>query len=344
MRNRLFTSLNVLSVPIAFVWWASVPIGAQTSAPSAKSARPAAVNKWTPASRTPDGQPDLQGFWNFQTLTPLERPKAFAGKEFLTDAEAAALEAKAVVDDSDDAPARAGDTGTYNQFWFDYGKKVVPSKRTSLIKDPPEGRMPPLTPEAQKKRTAAVAYQRAHPSDTWVDRGPNERCVARPIPRMTSSYKHGIQVLQVPGYVVIHYEYFHDTRIVPLDNRAHLDKSIQQWNGDPRGHWEGNTLIVESTNFNDQQEMLVRGTPGLGQGNLRLIERLTRLSPDLLNYEVTFIDPTTWTKPWTLESPWHPDTSLHYEDACHEGNHSIVGILSGARADEKKPRTPTASR
>ena len=335
---RSFTSMSVLSVPTPALVGISRRLAPRHKRPRRNPPRPAAVRK-VDADLAHGGRAARPaGDLVVRTLTPLERPKAFADKEFLAEAEVAALEATALVDDSDDAPTRAGDTGTYNQFWFDYGTKVVPSRRTSLI-DPREGRMPPLTPEAQKKRAAAVAYQRAHPSDTWVDRGPNERCVARPFPRMTSSYKHGIQVLQVPGYVVIHYEYFHDTRIIPLDGRPHLDRGVQQWNGNPRGHWEGNTLVVESTNFSDQQDMLVRGTPGLGQGSLRLIERLTRLAPDVLNYEATFVNPTTWTKPWTLESPWHPDTSLHYEDACHEGNHSIVGILSGARADEKKLRT-----
>ena len=135
---------------------------------------------------------------------------------------------------------------------------------------------------------------------------------------------------------MLHYESFHDKGIIPLDDRPHLDKSIAQWNGDSRGHWEGNTLVVDSTNFNDKQEILTRGTPGLGQGSLHLTERLTRVAPDLINYEVTYDDPTTWTKPWTIVNPWHPDTSLIYEDACHEGNHAIVGILAGARADKKK--------
>lgn len=334
MPHRLLTSLGVLTVVMAV--GSSAPVAGQAPKAAAKATKAAATITWTPASRTPDGQPDLQGFWNFQTLTPLERPKEFKDKAFLTDVEAAALEAKAVQEDSEEEAVAPGDTGTYNQFWFDRGTKVVPSKRTSLIVDTPDGKMPPLTPDAQKKRAAAVAYQRAHPADTWVDRGPNERCLARPMPRIQSSYKHGIQILQVPGYLVLHYEYFHDTRIIPLDGRPHLDKSIPQWNGDSRGHWEGNTLVVDSTNFNDKQEVLTRGTPGLTQGNMHLTERLTRVGPDLIDYEVTFDDPATWTRPWTLVNPWHTDTSLIYEDACHEGNHSIVGILAGARADEKK--------
>jgi hypothetical protein len=334
MIDRFLASVNVLIVPIAGALLMTTPVAGQR--PAAGSKASGTVSKAYTPPRTPDGQPDLQGFWNFQTLTPLERPREFGNKEFLTVEEATEFEAKTVQENTEDVAPRSGDTGTYNQFWFDYGTKVVPSRRTSLIIDPRDGRMPALTSRAQQKRAAAIAYEKAHPSDTWVDRGPNERCLARPMPRMTSSYKHGIQVLQVPGYVVLHYEYLHDTRIIPLDGRPHLDRSIQQWNGDSRGHWEGNTLVIDSTNFSDQQEVLVRGTPGLDQGSLHLTERITRVAPDLLNYQATFDDPATWTKPWTLESPWHPDSSLHFEDACHEGNHSIVGILAGARAVEEK--------
>jgi hypothetical protein len=341
MHHRLLTPLGVPIVLLGLFSWAVAPIAGQ----AVRSVSNAQPSKWTPASRTPDGQPDLQGLWNYQTATPLERPKEFADKAFLTEAEARRVEAEAAARNDDQllTGGSQGDPGTYNNFWNDPGLRVVPSRRSSLILDPANGRMPPLTPEAQKKRAAAVAYEKAHPADTWIDRGPNERCVARPFPRLSSSYKNGIQILQVPGYVVLHHEYFHDTRIIPLDGRPPLDKSIRQWNGDSRGRWEGNTLVIETTNFSDEQEVLVRGTPGIDQGNLRLIERLTRVAPDVINYQVTFEDPTTWTQPWTLESPWRPDTSLHYEDACHEGNHSIVGILSGTRADEKNATSTKGS-
>jgi len=358
MRHRLFMLLAALTMMMAFVPWASAPVagptsllsfvavaeaasggGAQASAPAAKVTKPAAATTWTPASRTPDGQPDIQGFWNFQTATPLERPKEFADKAILTEAEAAAVEAKAIAENDDDVLTGApeqGNPGTYNNFWNDPGLRVVPSRRTSLIVDTPDGKMPPLTPEAQKRRAENLAYRRAHPADTWEDRGPNERCLSRPIPRILSSYKMGIQVLQVPGYVVLHYEYFHDTRIIPLDRRPHLDKSIQQWTGDSRGHWEGNTLVVDVTNFSEKETEIVRQFQGLNQKTLHLTERFTRVAPDVLNYSVTFDDPATWTRPWTLENPWRADgVQVHYEDACHEGNHGIVGILAGARADEK---------
>jgi hypothetical protein len=327
------------AIAAAIVALLSVRATGQAPKASAAMANPTPAGTWTPASRTPDGQPDLQGFWNYRTATPLERPKEFADKEFLTPAEAAAFEARAAADSDDerlDGAPEQGDPGTYNNFWYDRGLHVVPSRRTSLIIDPPTGRMPPLTPAALKKREAAVAYQREHPADTWVDRGPNERCLARPMPRIQGSYKHGIQILQVPGYVVLHYEYFHDTRIIPLDGRPHLAKGIQQWNGDSRGHWEGNTLVIDSTNFSGKEEFLTRGTPGLTQESLHLVERLTRVAPDLINYQVTFDDPTTWTRPWTLENPWHADTTQEYnEDACHEGNQSMVGMLAGARAEER---------
>jgi len=321
------------------IGWTFAPVAGQKAA-AATTSKAAGTAEWTPASRTPDGQPDIQGFWNYQTATPLERPKEFANKEFLTPEEAAKVEAKALADSDNEvltgAPER-GDPGTYNNFWNDKGLLVVPTRRTSLIVDTPDGKMPPLTPEAQKKRAANIAYRRAHPADTWVERGPNERCLSRPIPRILSSYKMGVQILQVPGYVVVHYEYFHDTRIIPLDGRRHLDKSIQQWTGDSRGHWEGNTLVVDVTNFNEGETEIVRSVQGLDQKTLHLTERFTRVAPDLLNYSVTFDDPATWTRPWTIENPWHADrVQVHYEDACNEGNHGIVGILSGARADERK--------
>jgi hypothetical protein len=358
MRLLLFRWPVALTILMAIVSWESAPVAGQTPAPAAKAAKPAAAPKaaaatrpagtvkWTAASRTPDGQPDIQGYWNFQTATPLERPKEFAGKPFLTEAEAAAVEAKEAAENDDEvltgAPAQ-GNPGTYNNFWNDPGLRVVPSRRSSLIVDTPDGKMPPLTPEAQKRRAENLAYRRAHPADTWVERGPNERCLSRPIPRILSSYKMGVQVLQVPGYVVLHYEYFHDTRIIPLDGRPHLDKGIQQWTGDSRGHWEGDTLVVDVTNFNEQETEIVRSFQGLNQKTLHLTERFKRVAPDILNYSVTFDDPATWTRPWTIENHWRTDrTQVHYEDACHEGNHGIVGILSGARADEKKGIVPRA--
>ena len=340
MRHRSLTLLVALTIGMAVVSFASAPAAGQASTPAVKATKPPAATGWTPASRTPDGQPDLEGFWNFQTATPLERPKEFADKAFLTETEAAALEAKAARESADDVLTGApeqGNPGTYNNFWNDRGLRVVPSRRTSLIVDTPDGKMPPLTPEAQKRRAENLAYRRAHPADTWVDRGPNERCLSRPMPRILSSYKMGIQVLQVPGYVVLHYEYFHDTRIIPLDGRPHLEKGIQQWTGDSRGHWEGNTLVVDVTNFSENETEIVRSFQGLNQKTLHLTERFTRVAPDVLNYAVTFDDPATWTRPWTLENPWRADrVQVHYEDACHEGNHGIVGILRGARADEKK--------
>ena len=342
MQHRIST-LGALMISVALIQWASMPIVGQTrqtSSPGRTGAVQPTASTWTPASRTPDGQPDISGYWNYQTATPLERPKEFTNKPFLTEQEARNVEAEAAAENDDEVLTGGrgqGDTGTYNNFWNDPGLRVVPSRRSSLIVDTEDGRMPPLTPEAQKRRAENLAYRRAHPADTWVDRGPNERCLSRPIPRILSSYKMGVQILQVPGYVVLHYEYFHDTRVIPLDGRPHLHKSIQQWTGDSRGHWEGNTLVVEVNNLSEKETEIVRSLQGMNQKTLRLVERFTRVAPDILNYSVTFDDPETWTRPWTLENPWRTDyNQVHFEDACHEGNHGIVGILSGARADERK--------
>ena len=277
---------------------------------------------------------DLQGLWTNATITPLERPKDLAGKEFFTKDEAAAYE-KRIADTSNrdrrGQTAEADVAGAYNDFWFDRGNRTVPTRRTSLIVDPPDGKVPPLTPEAQKAADARTKISQRPPE------GPEEmaltdRCLLWPTagpPMLPSAYNNNYQILQIPGYVVIFIEMIHEARIIPLDGRPHLPQHIRQWLGDSRGHWEGNTLVVDTTNFTDNTHF--RGA----DRNLHLIERFTRTGPNTILYEFTVDDPTAFTKPWKAQAPLTKTPGPIYEYACHEGNYSMLNILKGARAQEK---------
>jgi hypothetical protein len=295
---------------------------------------------WTPP-RTADGQPDIQGVWSNASIIALERPKDLGEKQFFTEEEMRAYEAKVFDRSSREKPLPPGQVGTYNNFWWDADSKRAPNYHTSLIVDPPDGRVPALTPEARRKTDADLAYTKEHPADGPEDRPLFERCLVYPmtgppmLPSFYDNHQYGpltsnYQILQIPGYVVILMEILHDIRVIPLDGRPHLPRTIRQWKGDPRGHWEGNTLVVESTNFTDKTKF--RGA----DENLHLIERFTRTAPDILLYEFTVDDPTAFTKPWKGEVPMIASDSPLYEHACHEGNYGLAGILGGARADEKK--------
>jgi hypothetical protein len=327
MRIRSLELLTVLLVAVAVVSADTPEAAAQ--ARSARGSVPATnPGRGALPPRTPDGHPDLQGTWDFRTLTPLERPGNLAGKQVLTDEEAAALEQRAAQNRVDRAP-RAGDPGTYNQFWFDFGTTVLDSKRTSLIVDPADGKLPPLTPPAEK-RAADRAETTRRPASGPEDRTLWERCLlgfnSGP-PMMPSGYNNNVQLVQTGEYVVILNEMVHDARIVPLDGRPF--ENIPQWKGESRGHWEGDTLVIETRNFKRETSF-----PG-SSANTHLIERFTRTDPSTLVYEFTVEDPTTWTRPWTAAIPMSLTEGPIYEYACHEGNSSLAGILAGARADEK---------
>jgi hypothetical protein len=293
---------------------------------------PAAKN-WT-GPHTPDGQPDLQGLWTNATITPLERPKELTGKEKFTEQEAAEYEKRVLEEtnkDRRDGSPEADVGRAYNDAWWDRGTKVVPTLRTSIVVDPPDGKVPALTAEAQKAASARAAVLQRLPAGP-EDRGLPERCILWPTagpPMLPSAYNNNYQILQTPGYVVIFIEMIHDVRIIPLDGRPHLPGHIRQWMGDPRGHWEGNTLVVDTTNFSGKNPF--RGS----DGNLHLIERFTRIDPDTILYRFTVDDPTAFTKPWTGEAPMTKTPGPLYEYACHEGNYAMTNILSGARAEEK---------
>jgi hypothetical protein len=312
---------------------AQAPAPARTAQPKPAAAPRAAAR---PLPRTSDGRPDLHGVWDFRTLTPLERSGQFAGKDVLTDEEAIALEKRTAEQRVDRAPGR-GDPGTYNQFWFDFGSRVVDDKRTSLIVDPADGRLPPMTADAQKRaseRAARMKQPAAGPEDrpTW------ERCLlgfnAGP-PIMPSGYNNNMQMFQTRDHVVILNEMVHDARIVPLNGQPF--GNVARWLGESRGRWEGDTLVVETKNFtrNGTGTISLRS---LMDENLHLIEKFRLRDADTLLYEFTVNDPTVWTKPWTAVVPMKRSAEEIYEYACHEGNLGMVGILAGAREDEKNAR------
>jgi hypothetical protein len=286
--------------------------------------------------KTADGQPDLSGYWTNITLTPLERPANLAGKAFFTPEEAEAY-AKEVVDRNNvDRRTAAGTeadvAGAYNNFWYDRGTKVVPTLRTSLIVDPSDGRIPALTPEAQKRQMDKRAESRGHAYDGPENRALSERCLvwatAGP-PMLPSFYNNNYQIVQGPGTVMVLVEMIHDARMIPTDGSAHPPSNVKFWLGDPRGHWEGNTLVVESTNFSEKADFHGSDT------NLRLTEKFTRTGPDSLLYEFTVNDPTAFTKPWSGQVPMRRTEGPILEYACHEGNYAMSGMLAGARAEEK---------
>ena len=289
----------------------------------------------TAPPQTPWGQPDLQGIWDFRSITPLQRPEDLANDEFLTAEKAASLEQKAVDRNIElwNAPARrtkaGGNVGAYNNFWMDRGTTTIGTRRTSLIVDPPDGRIPTLTVEAEKRAEARRVYRREHPADSWTDRNLADRCMfTTGLPIVPSAYNNNVHLFQTPDYVAMLVEMTHTVRIVPLDGRPR--GRIPQFVGNSRGHWEGDTLVVETTGFHPLTS--VRGsTP-----DARLIERFTRVSPDTVQYEFTVEDPRTWTRPWTAQVLLtRTDEPLYEVYACHEGNYAMAGILAGARAEEK---------
>jgi hypothetical protein len=288
-------------------------------------------------ARLADGRPDLQGTWSFATVTPLQRPKEFAGREVLTPEEKAKLEEQAVRDQFVDRPPPPGNPGAYNRFWIDSGTTAVATGRTSLIVDPPDGRVPPLTPHGRERAAALEARAKiaAGPEDltTW------DRCIlgfnAGP-PMIGGGYNAYVQLVQASDYVVVFTEMVHDARIIPLDGRPPLPSQVRQWRGDSRGRWDGDTLVVETRNFRSEGTgtLSLRGLGLSVDENLHLIERFRRLDADTLLYEYTINDPTIWTRPWTVSLTMQKTDQLIYEYACHEANYGLSGILSGARAEE----------
>jgi len=330
VRHRTFLSAALaLAVPVAIL---SAPLaalaGQSTGAPS----------------RTPDGRPDLSGYWTNDTYTPLERPVELADQAYFTEVEAAAnLRAHLA-----QLFGQPQDAVHYDDaIWQGENYSKEANRRTSLINDPEDGRIPPLTPAAEAReraRAERVAYRGA--SESAATRSLAERCIAwgnvGP-PMIPPTYNANFQILQSAGHVVIYHEMIHDTRIIPLASPAHLGPAIRQQNGDSRGHWEGDTLVVETTNFTDQTNF--RGPPARTRQNivasedLRVVERFTLIDEGTIRYEFTVHDPATWTRPWSGEIAIRRFGGPLYEYACHEGNYGLANILSAARKEEELRRS-----
>jgi len=309
--------------------------GARVGAQSHRVPPPgAAPTSWV-VPRTADGHPDLQGIWDYRTLTPLERPPQFAGKEFLTDQEIADYERRAAARPDGRPPDDArSDPSVHPVEWLDYGKKVVGNHRSSLIVDPPDGRIPAKTVEGRDRDAALRAGARGRgPADNPEDRSLWERCVTRGVPEgmLPGAYNNNLQILQTRDYVLLISEMIHDARLVPLDGRPHAPAALRSWTGDPRGRWEGDTLVVDSTNFSDKANF--RGS----RAGLHLVERFRRVDDHTLEYSFTVEDPSTWTRPWTVQFPMARSSGEIYEYACHEGNYGLQNILKAGRATDKKP-------
>jgi hypothetical protein len=276
--------------------------------------------------RTPDGQPDLEGIWDFRSATPLERPREFEGQEFLSDQNVAAVERRA----AERLRVYSPDDSLMNTppWWLDYGTRVVSTRRSSLIIDPPDGRIPPMTPEGFKRKTDLLTARAS--ADGPEGLSPWDRCITRGLPgaMLPGAYNNNLQLVQTRGYVVIITEMIHEARIVPVDGRGYLPQNLRAWTGGSRGRWEGDTLVVETTNFSDRADFLGAG------GKLRLIERFTPIDVGTIEYRFTVEDPTTWTRPWTVAFPLVKSDGPMYEYACHEANYSLPNILSIARAEE----------
>jgi hypothetical protein len=330
---------RLLAFSIALVAFTPFAAFAQTSAATPAGDRAAAAKKWT-TPRTPWGEPDLQGTYSNRTITPFERQANVGAREFFTPEEVAALEKRAQEQGGDEGRTKGtrGDVErAYNDFWWDRGTKVT-SLRTSLVVDPPDGRVPALTEEAKlraadegKRPAFRGAGANGRGTDSWLDRSTFERCITRGMPGAMSptAYNNNYRITQSPGYVAIQIEMLGGARVIPTDGRPHINKSIRQWMGNSVARWDGDTLVVETTNFTDK--VLYRGAAE----NLHLVERFTRVGPGEIDYRVTITDPTTFTKPWTLAIPYVDTGEDMFEYACHEGNYGMEGILSGAREEER---------
>jgi len=298
--------------------------------------------------RTIDGQPDLQGVWANNSTTPLQRPDAFADRAELTPEEYETLSARVREIEQGNGDALFGDgffsaiitgqvesydpaTGNYDQTWM---ANRTFENRTSLVVDPPNGRLPEMLPEARARMQEEARLRRENPSDSYTSRPLQERCITYGMPYMLAGYNAYYQVVQSATHVAILQEMIHDVRVIPLDSGPHVDEKIRLWHGDSRGYFDGDTLVVETRNFSDASEF--RGS----RGNRLFTERFTRTAPDILTYEFTIEDPETWVAPWTAVLNFTHSEDPIFEYACHEGNYALEGILAGARAEERQAAEP----
>ncbi|MGH9253321.1 MAG: hypothetical protein ACRD3C_01995 [Vicinamibacterales bacterium] len=365
MSRRLRVSLGVLAVVLIGVSILAAR-GQLTWLPAGLTGTTAGAEEWT-APRTPWGDPDLQGIYNYGTSTPLQRPRQVSDKQVLSDEEATQLQADLAYRldrDRRDGGSQADVSRSYNDAWMDPARmRLTADKRTSLIVDPPEGRIParvqrPLTPAQEKARAAADLSTRRFNTgfqESYLDMDVGNRCIIRRRneggghPYLPAIYNNMAQILQSPGYVVIYAEMIHFARVIPVDGRPHLPESVETWLGDARGRWEGNTLVVETKNFIAPDNV---GRTGVVYGNanpktFHIVERFTRVGPDTIDYQVTLSDPDTWTQPFTILVPWNKTNEQVYEYQCQELNYDMYHWLHGAREREKRgekfdPNAPDA--
>ena len=306
--------------------------------------------------RTEWGAADLRGVWNNSTLTPFQRPEALGDQEFLTAEEAAAVEQR-TADRNRDLSGRGalrtvadpggsvdrgidGAPGSYNNFWMERGTTVVSTRRTSVIIDPPNGRLPAVTPDTRARMSSPEADRLAAvrggvlPTDTYEQLDLGDRCIwYRGIPSFPTAYNNNYQIFQTADVVAIVQEHIHDVRVIPIDGRPHMPESVRQYAGDSRGHWEGDTLVVETTHFN-QHAFIRNFNSTLSQG-LHVVERFKRVNASTIDYEFTVTDPNTWTRPWSGSLPLSQSDGPMFEYACHEGNYGLTNMLAGSRMQER---------
>jgi hypothetical protein len=343
MNHRRLVRMSGLAVAAAVAWLSTMPASGQARSAGAKTTASAA--KAYAAPRTPDGQPDLQGIWTNATYTPLERPKNVT-KEFFTRDEALEAITRAAAEEAEQTePGTVPDVHyDFTQFGLDRSQgPMALNLRTSLIVDPPDGRLPPLSAEGQRRAAerAAARKSRGGPHDAVQNEPLGARCLLMDRngpPMLGGAYNNGYQIMQAPGYVMILTEMLHDARVIPLDGRPRLPPNVRQWTGSSRGRWEGQTLVVDTTNLTDK--FAFQGA----SENMHLTERFTRLDEETIRYQFTVEDPSTWTRPWSAEVLWKKDVGPIFEHACHEGNYGLYNTLAGARAEEKRAAEEAAKK
>jgi hypothetical protein len=343
MGYQILTSFRTLMLLVTFWGVAVCDAAPPTSAAAKAGAKNASAAKSFIPPKTPWGDPDIQGLWPGSFAIPIQRDPKFGNRAALTDEELAVKQKENL--DRQELDLGGGDVLTGKEvidvnsptYWSEYQD---PNRQTSLIVDPPDGRLPPLTPEGQKRKAAVRDADRTGQWNSWEDTSLYQRCITRGLvgSMMSSLYDNGNQILQEPGYVVVRNEMIHEARVIPLDGRPHPSQDVLLYMGDGRGHWEGNTLVVETTNLNGRPslgENFYNGPP-TGDKTLRLVEKFTRTAPDRLDYEITITDPSTWTRSWTIHYPYKADPTYTLQEyACHEANYGLINILAGARAADK---------
>jgi hypothetical protein len=337
MNRRSLVSIGILVLAVAVVLSATIAAQSPASGKAAPAAKAAPAGKAYTPPKTPDGQPDLQGFWTNSTYVPLERAQGVT-KEFYTPEEAqAAIKAAADREAEQTEPGTTADVHyDFSQFGLDRSQsKFTSSLRTSLVVDPPDGKIPPVNAQGQKRAADRAAARKAAGGqyDSVQNMPIGSRCIimgGSGPPMMNAGYNANYQIVQSPGYVMILTEMIHDVRVIPIDNRAQPPQGVRQWTGVSRGRWEGNTLVVETTNFNGKNAF--RGA----SENMKVTERFTRVADDVIDYKFTIEDPATWDRTWTAEAPLAKTEGPIFEFACHETNYGIANILAGARAEDKQ--------